>query len=85
MVDEMNARLDALGVATGDRYSVLTFASLVQREAGPNTADFAKIARVFRIDLTLNGTWIRRNVSYGTGNLTRYGQPTQSGLTGKSV
>jgi UPF0755 protein len=70
MVDEMNARLDALGVATGDRYSVLTFASLVQREAGPNTADFAKIARVFQN--RLDAEWNLESdatVSYGTGNL----------------
>jgi UPF0755 protein len=69
MVDEMNARLDTLGVELSDRYSVLTFAALVQREAGPNTDDFAKIARVFQN--RLDEDWNLESdatVSYGTGN-----------------
>ncbi|CAB4623021.1 unannotated protein [freshwater metagenome] len=70
MVDEMNARLDALGVEPSKRYSVVTFASLVQREAGSNTEDFAKIARVFQN--RLDADWNLESdatVAYGTGNL----------------
>lgn len=70
MVDEMNARLDALGVPESKRYSVVTFASLVQREAGSNTDDFGKIARVFQNRLD-NGWKMESDatVAYGTGNL----------------
>jgi UPF0755 protein len=70
MVDEMNARLDALGVEPSKRYSVVTFASLVQREAGSNAEDFAKIARVFQN--RLDSGWKLQSdatVAYGTGNL----------------
>jgi len=70
MVDEMNARLDALGVEPSKRYSVVTFAALVQREAGSNTDDFAKIARVFQN--RLDADWNLESdatVAYGTGNL----------------
>jgi UPF0755 protein len=70
MVDEMNTRLDALGVAPGDRYAVVTFAALVQREAGSNPDDFGKIARVFQN--RLDDGWKLQSdasVAYGTGNL----------------
>ncbi|WP_457098663.1 endolytic transglycosylase MltG [Microbacterium sp. P5_E9] len=52
MVNETFARLDALGVPESDRLQVLTLASVIQKESGPDTADMNKIARVFlnRID-----------------------------------
>ncbi|GAA4764589.1 endolytic transglycosylase MltG [Microbacterium gilvum] len=46
LVDEMFERLDALGVAEGDRFEILTMAALVQRESGGED-DMARIARVF--------------------------------------
>ena len=47
MVDEMQTRLDGLGVPEADRHRFLTFAGLVQREARlPD--DFPKVARVFQ-------------------------------------
>ncbi|GAA1218120.1 endolytic transglycosylase MltG [Rhodoglobus aureus] len=70
MVNTMYEKLDAAGVAVEDRYRILTMAALLQREAGPNTDDFYKIARVFynRLDqdilLQSDAT-----VAYGTGNL----------------
>ncbi len=70
MVDEMNTRLDALGVDPDDRYDVVTFAALVQREAGSNLDDFGKIARVFQN--RLDEGWKLQSdasVAYGTGNL----------------
>ena len=70
MVDEMNTRLDSLGVAPGKRFEVVTFAALVQREAGSNPDDFAKIARVFQN--RLDAGWKLESdasVAYGTGNL----------------
>ncbi len=52
LVDQMIATLDAAGVAPESRFTVLTMASIVQRESGPNLEDMPKIARVFqnRID-----------------------------------
>lgn len=70
MVDEMDRRLDALGVPENKRYSVVTFAALVQREAGSNPDDFGKIARVFQN--RLDAGWKLESdatVAYGTGNL----------------
>jgi UPF0755 protein len=51
-VNETFSRLDALGVPAPDRLHVLTLASVIQKESGPDTADMNKIARVFlnRID-----------------------------------
>ncbi len=67
MVDEMFSRLDALGVAESDRLSVLTLASIVQKEAG-SADDMPKIARVFlnRID---DGMPLQSDatVAYGAG------------------
>lgn len=56
LVDKMIATLDAAGVAPGDRFRVLTMASIVQRESGPNLEDMPKIARVFqnRLDRGMN-------------------------------
>jgi UPF0755 protein len=45
LVDEMFARLDAAGVAEEDRHTVLTKASLIQREARL-ADDFYRVARV---------------------------------------
>jgi UPF0755 protein len=39
LVDEMYTRLDALGVAPEDRFRILTIASIIQRESGPNIED----------------------------------------------
>lgn len=70
MVNTMYEKLDAAGIAVEDRYRILTMAALVQREAGPNTDDFYKIARVFynRLD---QGMLLQSDatVAYGTGNL----------------
>ncbi|MGV8857213.1 endolytic transglycosylase MltG [Rhodoglobus sp.] len=70
MVNTMYEKLDAAGVPVEDRYRILTMAALVQREAGPNTDDFYKIARVFynRLD---QGMLLQSDatVAYGTGNL----------------
>ncbi|MDX2026753.1 endolytic transglycosylase MltG [Microcella sp.] len=71
LVDEMFARLDARGVAPVDRHRILTMAALVQREAGPNTDDFGKIARVFYN--RLESGWRLQSdatVAYGTGNFS---------------
>ena len=45
MVNETFARLDALGVPPAERLQVLTLASVIQKESGPDTADMNKIAR----------------------------------------
>jgi UPF0755 protein len=70
MVDTMFQRLDAAGVAVEDRHRVLTMAGLIQREAGANPDDFAKISRVFtnRLDQGVN-LESDATVAYGTGNL----------------
>ena len=70
LVDEMIARLDALGVAPENRHAILTMAALIQREAGSNPDDFYKVSRVFynRIDAGWN-LESDATVAYGTGNL----------------
>ncbi len=68
LVDTMFERLDAAGVAVEDRHRVLTMAALIQREAGPNTDDFYKIARVFQN--RLDEGWLLESdatVGYGAG------------------
>ncbi len=69
MVDTMFQHLDKAGVAPADRHKVLTMAALIQREAGPNQADFYKISRVFknRLDQGINFE-SDATVAYGTGN-----------------
>ncbi len=70
LVDEMFDRLSALGVQPDQYHEVLTFAALVQREAGSNMDDFSKIARVFQN--RLDEDWLLQSdatVAYGTGNL----------------
>ncbi len=71
LVDTMKQRLDELGVPEGDRQRVLTFAAIVQREAGPNPDDLGKIARVFQN--RLDAGWNLESdatVAYGTGNFS---------------
>ncbi len=48
LVDRMDQALDDAKVAKKDRFRVVTFASLVQREAGGDPGDAAKVARVFQ-------------------------------------
>jgi UPF0755 protein len=68
MVTRMFKSLDAAGVAPEDRHSVVTLASLVQKEGG-NVEDFYKVSRVFtnRLD---QGILLQSDatVSYGSGN-----------------
>lgn len=71
MVDRMIQSLDEHGVAVDDRFSIVTMASIIQREAGSNPDDFYKVSRVFwnRLDPEI---WPRQTlesdatVSYGT-------------------
>lgn len=69
MVSTMDSYLYDLGVVAADKHAILTMASIVQREAGSNTADFGKVARVFynRLD---EGWRLQSDatVTYGTGN-----------------
>ncbi|MCS0498184.1 endolytic transglycosylase MltG [Protaetiibacter mangrovi] len=69
LVDTMIQKLDEAGVPAESRFTVLTLASIVQRESGPNVADMAKIARVFqnRLDRGMN-LQSDATVAYGTGN-----------------
>lgn len=70
LVDRQFESLDAAGVAPADRWKTVILASIVQREAGSNTADFPKIARVFqnRLDQGIN-LESDATVAYGTGNM----------------
>lgn len=70
LVDTMFEHLDSFGVAPEQRHTVLTMASIIQREAGSNIADFYKVSRVFqnRIDQGIN-LESDATVAYGTGNL----------------
>ncbi|CAN5583724.1 endolytic transglycosylase MltG [soil metagenome] len=69
LVSESLKRLDAAGVAPEDRVKTVILASIIQREAGQNVDDMAKIGRVFlnRID---QGMHLESDatVAYGTGN-----------------
>ncbi|MCR8671991.1 endolytic transglycosylase MltG [Agrococcus sp. HG114] len=68
MVERQRQALDAAGVPEADRERVLTFASLVQREARlPD--DFGRVARVFqnRLDVGMR-LQSDATVAYGTGN-----------------
>ncbi|MEV7527463.1 endolytic transglycosylase MltG [Agrococcus sediminis] len=69
MIARQTQALDAAGVAEADRQRVLTFASLVQREARlPD--DFGRVARVFQNRLDINmPLQSDATVAYGTGNL----------------
>jgi len=68
LVDRMFTSLNDAGVAPEDRLRVLTFASIIQREAGRDTNDFYKVSRVFTN--RLENDWHLESdatVSYGTG------------------
>ena len=69
MIARQQQALDQAGVAVDDRQRVLTFASLVQREAR-FAEDFGKVARVFQNRLDI-GMPLQSDatVAYGTGNL----------------
>ena len=54
MVDRTRSSLAAAGVAAADEHRVLTIASLIQREAGSNLDDFAKVSRVIQNRLDSN-------------------------------
>ena len=70
LVSRQFEALDAAGVAEADRWKTVVLASIVQREAGSNTDDFPKIARVFqnRLDQGIN-LESDATVAYGTGNV----------------
>jgi UPF0755 protein len=71
MVTTMFSKLDAAGVPADQRAHIVTFASLIQKEAGL-AADYPKVARVFqnRID---QGMPLQSDatVAYGTGHTDR--------------
>lgn len=69
MVDRMIQALDEHGVPEADRYRIVTFASLIQREAGP-VETFPLVACVFQNRLNI-GMLLQSDatVAYGTGNL----------------
>jgi UPF0755 protein len=71
MVDRCFEALDSAQVAEADRYRVIVFASLVQKESGLKD-DFYKVARVFQN--RLDQGWNMESdatVAYGTGNTYR--------------
>lgn len=69
LVDRQFEALDAAGVPADQRWRTIVLASIVQREAGSNTEDFPKVARVFqnRLDQGMN-LESDATVAYGTGN-----------------
>lgn len=69
LVDKMFSELDAAGVAPEKRFTVLTMASIIQRESGPVVEDMAKISRVFqnRLDRGMN-LQSDATVHYGIGD-----------------
>lgn len=70
MVDRMWQALAEHGVSAADAHLVLTKAALVQREAGQNPDDLAKIARVFENRLAAGKNLESdATVAYGTGQL----------------
>lgn len=69
MIARQHQALEQHGVADADAQRVLTFASLVQREARL-PEDFPKVARVFQNRLDVNMLLQSdASVAYGTGNL----------------
>jgi len=72
MVDRCFADLDHAGVAKADRWHVVTFASLVQKESG-SVKDMYKVSRVFtnRLNESLWPSGLLESdatVAYGTGH-----------------
>lgn len=72
LVDRSFQALDADGVSVDNRWNTVILASIVQREAGSNTEDFGKIARVFQNRLDA-GMPLQSDatVSYGVGSTDR--------------
>ncbi|WP_405216357.1 endolytic transglycosylase MltG [Agrococcus sp. Ld7] len=69
MIARQHEALEQYGVADADAQRVLTFASVVQREAR-FAEDFGKVARVFQNRLDINmPLQSDATVAYGTGNL----------------
>jgi UPF0755 protein len=68
MVTRMFQSLDAAGVATADRFHVVTLAALIQKEAG-SAEDMLKVSRVFtnRLDIGMN-LESDATVAYGAGH-----------------
>jgi len=68
LVNTMFEHLDAAGVPVESRFTTVIMASIIQREAGQDVADYAKISRVFqnRIDVGMN-LESDATVAYGTG------------------
>jgi len=69
LVTEAITRLDNAGVAPEDRVKTVILASIIQREAGQNVDDMAKIGRVF-LNRIEQGMHLESDatVAYGTGN-----------------
>ncbi|MEJ3403749.1 endolytic transglycosylase MltG [Rathayibacter sp. YIM 133350] len=69
MVDRSFQALDSAGVPPEARWKTVVLASIVQREAGSDTEDFGKVARVFQNRLD-EGMLLQSDatVAYGTGN-----------------
>lgn len=70
MIDRMNVELKKFGVSDADRHSVLTLASIIQKEARI-TGDFYKVSRVF-LNRIEQGMRLQSDatVSYGSGGRT---------------
>ena len=68
LVDRAFKALAADGVSASDRWRIVTLASVVQAEAGPNPDDLGKIARVFQNRLDA-GMLLQSDatVAYGAG------------------
>lgn len=69
LVTEALTRLDNAGVAPENRFQTVVLASIIQREAGQNVDDMAKIGRVF-LNRIAQGMHLESDatVAYGTGN-----------------
>jgi UPF0755 protein len=69
LVTESLTRLDNAGVAPENRFQTVVLASIIQREAGQNVDDMAKIGRVF-LNRIAQGMHLESDatVAYGTGN-----------------
>ncbi|HHW49884.1 MAG TPA: endolytic transglycosylase MltG [Pseudoclavibacter sp.] len=69
MVDRMEQSLNDLGISMADSLDTIVLASIIQKEAGSNVTDMAKISRVFlnRID---QGMLLQSDatVAYGAGS-----------------
>ena len=84
MVTEMISRLDAAGVAPGDRLRVLTIASLIQKEAGSNPDDFYKVSRVIQNRLD-SGTKLQFDSTSHYGYVWKHGGREEGGVFSTSA